>query len=51
MFRGPHNESDIEAGHTRSGRSLRDNPIKNLFKRSYGPLTQDEGFYSGEEGE
>jgi hypothetical protein len=34
---------------THSGRSFRNTPLVNLFKQSYGPLAQDEGFYSGDE--
>jgi hypothetical protein len=51
MFKNSDNDSDTEAGHTRSGRSFRKIPLVNLFKQSYGPLAQDEGFYSGEEAE
>jgi hypothetical protein len=39
------NDSDTEAGHTHSGRSFKDVPLVNLFKKNY----KDEGFYSGEE--
>jgi hypothetical protein len=49
MFKNSDIDSDAEAGHTRSGRSFRKVPLVNLFKQSYGPLAQDEYFYSGEE--
>jgi hypothetical protein len=49
MFKNSDNNSDTEAGHTHSGRSFRKVPLTNLFKQSYGPLAQDEDFYSGEE--
>jgi hypothetical protein len=45
MFRNLDSDSDIEVGHTRSGREFREVHLANLFKRNYG----DEGFYSGEE--
>ena len=51
MFKNSDNDSDIEVGHTRSGISFKKIPLANLFKQSYGPLAQDEGFYSGEEAE
>jgi hypothetical protein len=38
-------DSDIEAGHTCSGREFREAHIANLFKHNYG----DGGFYRGEE--
>jgi hypothetical protein len=49
MFRNSDNDSDAEAGHMCSGRSLRKVPLVNLFKQSYRPLAQDKYFYSGEE--
>jgi hypothetical protein len=49
MFKNSDNDSDAEAGHTRSGRSFRKVPLVNLFKQSYEPLAQDKDFYSGEE--
>jgi hypothetical protein len=51
MFKNSDSDSDTEAGYTRSGKSFREVPLVNLFKQSYGPLAQDEGFYSGEEAE
>jgi hypothetical protein len=45
MFRNSNNDSDIEVGHTRSGRVFREVHLVNLFKQNY----EDEGFYSGEE--
>jgi hypothetical protein len=45
MFKNSDNDSDTEAGLTRSGRPFREVPLANLFKKNYG----DEGFYSGEE--
>jgi hypothetical protein len=47
MFKNSDSDSDTEAGHTRSGRSFREVPLVNLFKKNY----RDEGFYSGEETE
>jgi hypothetical protein len=44
MFKNSNNDSDIEAGHTCSGRVFREVPLMNLFKKNY----RDEGFYSGE---
>jgi hypothetical protein len=49
MFKDLDNDSDIEVGHTCSGRSFRKVPLVNLFMQSYKPLSQDEDFYSGEE--
>jgi hypothetical protein len=49
MFNNSDNDSDVEARHMHSGRSFRKVPLVNLFKLSYGPLAQDEYFYSGEE--
>jgi hypothetical protein len=49
MFKNSDNDSDIEAEKTCSGRSFRNIPLANLFEKSYEPLEQDEGFYSGEE--
>jgi hypothetical protein len=49
MFKNSDSDSDTEAGHMHSGRSFRKVPLVNLFKLSYGPLAQDEDFYSGEE--
>jgi len=51
MFKDLDNDSDIEVGHTCSGRSFRKVPLVNPFKQSYRPLAQDERFYSGEEAE
>jgi hypothetical protein len=45
MFKNSDNDNDTEAGHTCSGRVLREVHLANLFKKNYG----DEGFYSGEE--
>jgi hypothetical protein len=45
MFQNSDNDSDIEVGHTPSGRVFREVHLANLFKKNYG----DEGFYSGEE--
>jgi hypothetical protein len=44
MFRNSDNDSDTEAGHTRSGKVFRGVHLENLFKKNYG----EEGFYSGE---
>jgi hypothetical protein len=49
MFKNLDNDSDMEVGHTCSGRTFRDVPLVNLFQQSHEPLAQDEGFYSGEE--
>jgi hypothetical protein len=49
MFNNSDNDSDVEAGHTRSGRSFKKVPLSNLFKKIYGPLAQDKDFYNGEE--
>jgi hypothetical protein len=49
MFKDLDNDSDVEEGHTCSGRSFRKVPLVNLFMQSYKPLSQDEDFYSGEE--
>jgi hypothetical protein len=49
MFKNSDSDSDTMVGHTRSGRSFRNIPLSNLFKKSYVPLSQDEGFYNGEE--
>lgn len=51
MFKNSDNDSDIEVGHTRNGRTFREVPLVNLFEQSHEPLAQDEGFYSGEEEE
>jgi hypothetical protein len=51
MLKNSDSDSDIEARHMRSGRSFRKIPLVDLFKKSYRPLAQDEGFYSGEEAE
>ena len=48
MFKNSDRDSDIEVGHTHSGRSFREVPMVSLFKQGHEPLTQDEGFYSGE---
>jgi hypothetical protein len=48
MFNNSDNDSDTKDGHKCSGRSFREVPLANLFKQSYMPLAQDEGFYSGE---
>jgi hypothetical protein len=45
MFKNSDSDSDTEAGLTHSGRSFREVPLANLFKKNY----RDEGFYSGEE--
>jgi hypothetical protein len=45
MFNNSDNDSDIEAGHTCSGRVFREFPLANLSKKNY----EDKGFYSGEE--
>jgi hypothetical protein len=45
MFKNSNIDSDIEDGHTRSGRVFREFPLVNLFKKNYG----DEGFCNGEE--
>jgi hypothetical protein len=45
MFKNSDSDNDTEAGHTRSGRVIREVHIANLFKKNYG----DEGFYNGEE--
>jgi hypothetical protein len=45
MFKISDNDSDMAAGHTHSGRSFREVPLANPFKKKYG----DEGLYSGEE--
>jgi hypothetical protein len=51
MFKNSDSDSDTEVGHTHSGRSFKKIPLASLFKKSYGPLAQNEGFYSGEEAE
>jgi hypothetical protein len=51
MFKNSDNDSDIEVGYTRSGRTFREVPMVNLFEQSHEPLEQDEGFYNGEEEE
>jgi hypothetical protein len=45
MFKNLDSDSDIEAGHTRSGKVFREVHLANLFKQNY----EYEGFYSGEE--
>jgi hypothetical protein len=45
LFKNSENDSDIEAGHMRSGREFKEVPLANLFKKNY----RDEGFYNGEE--
>jgi hypothetical protein len=45
MSKNSNNDSDIEVGHTHSGRAFREVPLAKLFKKNYG----DEGFYHGEE--
>jgi hypothetical protein len=49
MFNNSDKNSDTEAGHMQSGRSFRNIPLVNLFKKSYRTLAQDEGSYSVEE--
>jgi hypothetical protein len=49
MFKNSENDSDREDGHMHRGRSFRNVPLVNLFKKSYKPLTQDKDFYNGEE--
>jgi len=51
MFKSSDSDNEIEVGHTRSGRSFREVPLVNMFEDNHEPLTQDEGFYSGEEEE
>jgi hypothetical protein len=45
MFKNSDSDSDIEVGHTRSGRVFREVHLVNMFKHNYG----DKGFYSVEE--
>jgi hypothetical protein len=45
MFKNSDSDSDTKVGHMSSGRSFREVPLVNLFKKNYGY----EGFYSGEE--
>jgi hypothetical protein len=45
LFKNSNNDNDMEVGHTRSGRALREVPLPNLFKKNY----EDEGFYNGKE--
>jgi hypothetical protein len=45
MFNNSDSDNDTYDGHTHSGRSFREVPLANLFKKKYG----DKGFYSGEE--
>ena len=45
MFNNSDNDSDIEDGHTHSGRIFIGSHLTNMFKENY----RDEGFYSGEE--
>jgi hypothetical protein len=45
MLKNLDSDSDIEVGHTHSGRVFREFPLTNLFKQNYG----DEGFYNGED--
>jgi hypothetical protein len=45
MFKNSDNDNDTKARHTRSGRTLIEVHLVNLFKENYG----DEGLYSGEE--
>jgi len=45
MFNNLGSDNNIEAGHTRNGRVLRNVPLENLFKKNY----RDKGFYIGEE--
>jgi hypothetical protein len=49
MFKNSDNDNDIEVGS--SGRTFREVPLVNLFEQTHKPLSQDEGFYSGEEEE
>jgi hypothetical protein len=51
MFKNLDNDSDTEVGHMRSERSFREVPLVNLFEKNHKTLSQDEGFYSGEEEE
>ena len=48
MFKNSNSDNNAEVGHTRNGRTFKEVPIVNLFEQSHEPLTQDEGFYSGE---
>jgi hypothetical protein len=47
MFKISDSDSDIEVGHTHSGRTFREVPLVNLFEQSHEPLAWDEGFYIG----
>jgi hypothetical protein len=49
MSKNSDRNNDIEVGHTRSGRTFREIPLVDLFEHNHEPLTQEEGFYSGEE--
>jgi hypothetical protein len=51
MFKNSDNDNEKEVGHMRSGRTFREFPLVNLFEQIHEPLTQDKGFYSGEEEE
>jgi len=51
MFNNSDNDNDIEIGHMRSGRILREFPLVNLFEWDQEPLLQEEEFYSGKEEE
>jgi hypothetical protein len=51
MFKNSDSDSDVEVGHTCSGRTFREVPLENLFEKYREPILQDEGFYSGEEEE
>jgi hypothetical protein len=44
MFKKSDSESDIEVGHTCSGRNFIEVPLVNLFEQTHEPLSQDEGF-------
>jgi hypothetical protein len=45
MFKNLDSDSNIEAGHMRSGKVFQGVHLENLFKKNY----REEGFYSGEE--
>jgi hypothetical protein len=51
MFKNSDSDSNIEVGHTHSGKTFREVPLVNLFEHNHEPLLQEEGFYSGEEEE
>jgi hypothetical protein len=49
VFKKSDSDNDTKVRHMRSGKTFKEVPLVNLFEQSHKALTQEEGFYSGEE--